>query len=69
MQSLPLKIFIALVSCMLLWFGCTGLRNKEVYIRGGRWIRRNDSPFQYWSNVIAYLVAGLGGLLYAFFPR
>jgi hypothetical protein len=52
-----------------LWFGFTGLKNGRVYVKGGRWVSREDSPFNYWSNVIVYLAAGCGGIGFAFFGR
>jgi uncharacterized membrane protein len=69
MCSLPLKILIVLTCCALLWFGYTGLKNDQVYVKGGRWVRREDSPFNYWLSVTMYFLAGLGGLAFAFFSR
>jgi len=65
--GLPLKILIVIASSALLWFGYAGLKDGQVRVKGGRTIRKEDSPFNYWMSVGVYFAAGCGGLLYAFF--
>lgn len=62
MCNTALIYVLPILSSVLLWFGITGLNNKRVYIRGGRYIERDESPVNYWLNVGTYLCAGIGGL-------
>jgi len=69
MCGIPLKILIIVASSALLWFGYTGLKDEQVRVKGGRIVKKSDSPVNYWVSVVVYFAAGGGGLLYAFFGR
>lgn len=72
MRNAMLIFLIPVVSCILLWFGFSGLNNNRVYVKGGRYIEKDESPVNYWLNVGVYLVVGTGGLcfsLFAWCPR
>jgi hypothetical protein len=58
---------IPMVSCILLWFGFSGLSNNRVFVKGGRYIEKDESSINYWLNVGVYLVAGIGGLCFSLF--
>jgi hypothetical protein len=51
MCNAMLIFLIPIVSCILLWFGFSGLNNNRVYVKGGRYIEKDASPINYWLNV------------------
>jgi hypothetical protein len=65
MCNVALILLIPLVSCTLLWFGYSGLTNGRVYVKGGRFIEKDESPINYWLNVGVYFVIGIGGLCFS----
>jgi hypothetical protein len=67
MCNMALIYLLPILSSVLLWFGVTGLNNNRIYVKGGRYIEKNESPINYWLNVGVYLVAGIGGLCFSFF--
>ena len=67
MCNSTLRILIFIVCSTLLWFGFSGLTNGRVYVKGGRFIERDESPINYWLNVGVYFVVGIGGLCFCLF--
>lgn len=67
MCSESLRIVILIVSSALLWFGYAGLKNSRVRVKGGRFIERSESAVNYWLNIAAYFIAGLGGIGFSIF--
>jgi hypothetical protein len=65
MCNATLILLIPVVSCILLWFGFSGLNNNRVYVKGGRYIEKDASPINYWLNVGVYLIVGIGGLCFS----
>ncbi len=59
------RLLIILISVVLLSFGISGLRKGSVRGKYGTVINRDDSPFSYWLSVGAFLVAGIGGIIFA----
>jgi hypothetical protein len=65
MCNITLVLFILFVSCTLLWFGYSGLTNNRVYVKGGRYIEKDESPINYWLNVGIYCIVGMGGFCFS----
>jgi hypothetical protein len=59
------RLLIVVVSVILLFFGVSGLKTGVVRARFGQVIDKEDSPISYWIGVVAYLVAGAGGIIFA----
>ncbi|OPY69569.1 MAG: hypothetical protein A4E63_01802 [Syntrophorhabdus sp. PtaU1.Bin050] len=57
-----IRILLFVAGCALLWFGFSGLSSGQVYVKGGRFIHRDESPINYWLNVGTYLIAGTSGV-------
>ena len=62
-----MRIIILIASCALLWFGFTGLKEGSVYVKGSSFVKRDESPFNYWFNVGTYIVAGITGITFSLF--
>lgn len=62
---LAVRLLIVAVSAIFLFFGISGLKMGFVRARFGQIIQRKDSPISYWIGVLAYLIAGAGGIIFA----
>ncbi len=67
MCYLSTRILIIIAACALLYYGYTGYRNGQVYVKGHRLISREDHPQIYWASVWIYFIVGTGGILAALF--
>lgn len=67
MCGLGTRLFLIVVSCILLWYGIRGLREDEVKEDGDEIIEHAKSPLNYWVTVVIYLGLGGAGLLFALF--
>ncbi len=59
------RLLIIVVSSILLFFGIEGLNKGSVRGKYGTVINRDESPFTYWLSVGTFLVAGIGGIIFA----